>query len=187
MGESMAERGGKTALLVIDVQVSMFDRDLYPHEGDQVLANIGTLLEGARSTGTPVIFVRHEHARYEPMMRGNPGWEIHPAVAPLPGESIVDKRACDAFYATPLEQTLRDLGIEHLVVAGLQTEMCVDTGCRSALHRDFDVTLAADAHTTWSRDDIAAAQIIAHHNYSLAQMPHPTREIVVLPTAEIRF
>jgi hypothetical protein len=55
------------------------------------------------------------------------------------------------------------------------------------LHRDFDVTLAADAHTTWSRDDIAAAQIIAHHNCSLAQMPHPTREIVVLPTAEIRF
>src|SRR5688500_1210499 len=114
MGKSMAEQGGKTALLVIDVQVSMFEPDSYPHEGDQVLANIGSLLDGARSTGTPVIFVRHEHARYEPMMRGNPGWEIHPAIAPRPGETIVDKRACDAFYNTPLEQTLRDLNIGHL-------------------------------------------------------------------------
>jgi nicotinamidase-related amidase len=181
------ETNGKTALVVIDVQVSMFDPTMPPHEGEQVLANVKTLLDGARATGTPVLFVRHEHARYEPMMRGNPGWELHPGVAPQPGETIVDKRACDAFYDTPLEQTLRDLGVEHLIVAGLQTELCVDTGCRSALHRDFDVTLAADAHTTWSRDDISAAQIIAHHNHSLAQVPHPTRDIFVRPTAEIRF
>jgi len=183
----MAEQTGTTALLVIDVQVSMFVSEDPPHEGDQVLANIKSLLDGARASDTPVIYVRHEHARYEPMMRGNPGWEIHPAVAPRAGETIVDKRACDAFYDTPLERTLHDLRIEHLIVAGLQTEQCIDTGCRSALHRDFDVTLAGDAHSTWSRDDISAAQIIAHHNYTLAQIPHPTREIVVRPTAEIQF
>ena len=83
------ETDGKTALVVIDVQVSMFDPTMPPHEGEQVLANAKTLLDGARSAGTPVVFVRHEHARYEPMMRGNPGWEIHPAVAPEPGETIV--------------------------------------------------------------------------------------------------
>lgn len=178
---------GKTALLVIDVQVAMFEDSELPHDADNLLANIRTLLDSARAAGTPVIYVRHEDSQYEAMMHGNDGWQVHPAVSPAPGDPIVDKRACDSFYDTPLEQTLRDLGIEHIVVTGMQTELCIDTGCRSALHRDFNVTLAADAHSTWSREDITAAQIIAHHNYCLRQIPHPTKEISVRPTAEITF
>jgi nicotinamidase-related amidase len=178
---------GKTALLVIDVQVAMFEDSEQPHDAETMLANVRTLIDGARAAGTPVIYVRHVHNKYEPMMHGNDGWQVHPAVAPAPGDPIFDKWACDSFYDTPLEQTLRDLGVDHLVVTGMQTELCVDTGCRSALHRDFNVTLAADAHSTWSRDEISAAQIIAHHNYSLHQIPHPTKEIVVRPTAEITF
>jgi nicotinamidase-related amidase len=177
----------KTALLVIDVQVAMFAEDEKPHEHERMLGNVRALIDRARSSGSPVIFVRHEHATYPAMMRGAEGWQVHPAVAPEPGEAIVDKQACDSFYGTGLEELLRRRGIEHLVIAGMQTEMCVDTGCRSALHRDFDVTLGADAHSTWSRPEIDAASIIAHHNWALHQIPHPTKEIVVRPTAEISF
>lgn len=183
----MAETMGKTALLVIDAQIAMFDPEMPPHDGERVLANIRTLIDGARTAGTPVIYVRHEDAHYEPMQPGGAGFDVHPAIAPVPGEAIVDKRACDAFYETPLEQTLRQIGTEHVVVTGLQTEFCIDTACRSALHRDFGVTLAADAHTTYPRDDASAEQIIAHHNHTLAGIPHPTREIAVRLTAEIRF
>ncbi|MCC6790256.1 MAG: cysteine hydrolase [Thermomicrobiales bacterium] len=178
---------GTTALLVIDVQVAMFADDEQPHDAGAMLANIRVLLDGARASNVPVIYVRHEHAHYPAMKRGAHGWQIHPAVAPEPNDPIMDKQACDSFYGTPLEQTLRDLGVEHLVITGMQTEMCIDTGCRSALHRDFAVTLVADGHSTWSRPEIDAATIIAHHNYTLGQIPHPTKEIVVKPAAEIRF
>src|SRR3954452_23616078 len=129
----------KTALLIIDVQTSMFDPEQPPHAAEQVLANVGGLLERARESGTDVIYVRHHHARYEPMMPGHPGFEIQSSIAPDPGELVIDKRACDAFHGTPLESTLRERGIEHVVIAGMQTELCVDTACRSALHRDFNV------------------------------------------------
>jgi nicotinamidase-related amidase len=176
------------SLLVIDVQVAMFDDpDNLPHEGEIVVAKIKDLIERARSAGVDVDFVRHEHARYLPMQPGNAGWEIRPELAPLPGESIFDKRACDSFYETGLEASLRARGIERVIVAGLQTEMCVDTACRSALHRDFNVVLASDAHTTWDRGGMTAEQIIRHHNLSLAEIPHPTKEISVLASAEITF
>src|SRR5689334_669393 len=102
-GQRDAEPGGRedkerragmangTALLVIDVQVAMFDGDP-PHQHDEVLANIRSLIDKARAAKTPVIFVQHEHDRYEPMMRDAPGWQIHPAVAPLPGERIIHKK-----------------------------------------------------------------------------------------------
>lgn len=176
-----------TALLVIDVQVAMFAEEVQPHDTPQMFANIRTLINGARENGSPVIYVRHEHARYAPMMRGADGWQIHPAVAPEPGDPIMDKQACDAFYGTPLAATLEELGVGRLIITGMQTELCVDTACRSALHRDFDVVLASDAHSTWSRPEIDAATIIAHHNYALAQVPHPTKEILVKPTAEIAY
>jgi nicotinamidase-related amidase len=177
----------KTALLVIDVQVAMFAEEEQPHDGDKMLANIRTLIDGARASNTPVVYVRHEHATYPAMMRGADGWQVHPSIAPQPGDPIVDKQACDSFYDTGLEATLRELGVGHLVIAGMQTEMCIDTGCRSALHRDFNVTLAADAHSTWSRKEIDAATIIGHHNWALRQIPHPSKEILVKPTAEITF
>src|SRR3954451_24730737 len=96
----------KRALLIIDVQTSMFDPEELPHAADAVLANVRTLLDRARDSGTDVIYVRHHHARYEPMMPGNPGFEVHASIAPRAGELVIDKRACDAFHGTPLESTL---------------------------------------------------------------------------------
>lgn len=66
----------------------------------------------------------------------------------------------------------------------MQSEYCVDTTCRSALSRDFDVTLASDAHTTGGP---AAARTIAHHNTVLSNLAHPSRRIVVSASAAIDF
>jgi nicotinamidase-related amidase len=177
----------KTALLVIDVQTAMFAEPQRPYEADRMLANTRALIDRARDAGVDVIFVRHCHARYEPMKQGNPGWHVHPLVAPAPGETIIDKRACDAFHDTPLHAELTARGVQRLVIAGMQTELCVDTACRSALHRDYNVVLASDAHSTWDTDHLTAARIIAHHNATLANVPHPTKEIAVVPAVEIAF
>jgi nicotinamidase-related amidase len=175
------------ALLVIDVQVAMIDDDPPPHRHDEVLANIRAVIDKARAARTPVIYVQHEHATYAPMKRDAPGWQIHPTIAPLPGDRIVYKKASDSFYGTPLRSQLDALGITDLVIAGLQTELCVDTTCRRAISLDYDVTLVADGHTTWDSGDLTAVQLIAHTNAALANLAHPTHTIVTKPAAEIAF
>ena len=181
----------ETALLVIDVQVAIMDGPdpSYPpaHRRDEVLARIGDLLAKARAAKAPVIFVQHDQDAFPPMTPSTPGWQIHPAVAPLPGEPVVRKRAADAFYAAPLRAELDARGVTRLVVAGAETQYCVDTTVRRALSLDYDVTLAADAHTFAGDGPLPPEQIVAHHNSTLANLPHPTRAVLVAPTGEIAF
>ncbi|MEA2513561.1 MAG: hypothetical protein QOJ59_3048 [Thermomicrobiales bacterium] len=176
-----------TALLVIDVQVAMFEDDHLPYRHEEVLGSIRAVIEKARAARTPVIYVQHEETTYEPMKRDAPGWQIHPAVAPLPGERTINKKASDSFYGTPLRSELDALGVTDLVVAGLQTELCVDTTCRRAISLDYDVTLVADGHTTWDNDRLTAAQVIAHTNAALSELAHPTHRIVAKSAEEIAF
>lgn len=178
---------GSTALLVIDVQVAMFDEGYLPHRATETRQVIAGLISRARQASVPVVFVQHEDADYEFMQPGRPGFEIHPDVAPIDGEPIIHKRASDSFAETPLAETLTALGIDNLVVTGLQTEFCIDTTCRSAISRGFDVTLVSDGHTTWDTDLLTAEQIIAHHNQHLAGIPHPHHGIATRPSDEIVF
>ena len=118
------------------------------------------------------------------MMKGAAGWFIHASVAPKPGDLVIEKTASDGFYQTNLQSELDRLAIERLVICGLQTEFCVDTTCRAAFSRGFEIVLAADAHTTM--DAVAPASIVVqHHNYALANLAHPHRRIAVMASADI--
>ena len=75
----------------------------------------------------------------------------------------------------------------HLVTCGMQTDFCVDSATRSAMHRGFNVTLATDAHSTWDNGVLTAEQIIAHHNKVLPNLPGPGTDIAGTPSAEIEF
>ena len=172
-----------TALLIIDAQVAMLQG---AYLADEVVAAIGEALSRARAVKAPVVFLRHGHASFAPMMRGAATWEIDPRVAPRPGEVVLDKTASDGFWKTDLQATLQDLGVSRLVVAGLQTEFCVDATCRAALSRGFDVTLVADGHTTG--DAVTdAATTIRHHNYALTRLAHPERSVVARRSGELDF
>ncbi len=182
----------ETALLVIDVQVAMMDgadpSSPPAYRRDEVLAFVGELLEKARAAGAPVIFVQHDHATFPPMFAGAPGWQIHPAVAPRPGEPVIRKRASDAFYGTSLRSELDGRGVTRLVVSGADTHYCVDTTVRRALSLDYDVILASDAHTiSGGEESLPAEQIVAHHNATLASLPHPKYSVTVVPSREIQF
>jgi len=127
-----------TALVVIDMQRAMLGSEPgepAPHRADEVIANTAGMLERARAAGAGVIFVRHVEPRYPAMSPGHPGFEVHDAIAPLPGEPVVDKLACDAFCDTPLAELLAERGVSHVALCGLQTEACVDSTSRSAMHR----------------------------------------------------
>ena len=136
----------------------------------RIVPVVKRLLDGFRARGLPVIHTRECHApdlsdcppvkrtRGQPALRigddgpmgriliaGEPGADIVPALAPMPGEMVIDKPGKGAFYATHLGTTLADLKVTQLVFAGVTTEVCVQTTMREANDRGFECLLAEDA------------------------------------------
>ncbi len=172
------------ALLVVDVQNGVVTGN---HERDAVVANIGALVERARSRDVPVVWVQHASAELVP---GAEPWQIVPELAPADSEPLIHKRYGDCFEDTELEQVLAGLAVGRLVVAGAQTDACIRSTIHGAFTRGYDVTLVSDAHTT---EDLSAwgapppADVIAHTNLYWSQQAAPGRTAETAASSSVEF
>lgn len=108
-------------------------------------------------------------------------------VDPQPEDARVEKRWSDAFRDTDLDTRLRDASITRLVLAGAQTEYCVDTTARRAASLGYDVDLVADGHTTSANGLLTREEIVGHHNATLANLAVAGMTFRVLPSGRVTF
>lgn len=137
-----------TALLIVDIQNDYFPGGAFPLVGpEEAAAHAARALARFRDAGLPVVHVQHvwDAPDAEFFAPGTEGVEIHPLVAPRDGEPVVQKAHPNAFRDTGLRGILDDLEVDHLVVAGMMTSLCVDATVRAAADQGLTVTVLADA------------------------------------------
>ena len=132
----------KKALLLIDIQ------DVYFTPGPMLLnkpietANkAAALLQRFRNEGKTVIHIQHDSK----LLSG-----INKRVKPINGEKIINKKFPSSFLKTDFQEYLQANGVEHIVIAGMMSHMCVDTTTRACQDYGYEVTVIEDACTTKS-------------------------------------
>ena len=179
---------GQSALIVIDVQNEVIEA---AWDRDGVVERIASLADRARDEGVPVIYVQHEIPAYPPMARGADGWLIDTRIAPHDDETVIRKQYPDAFANTTLADTLDALDVTHLVIAGAETDACIQATVYRALSEGWHVTLPSDGHTTsdrtWHGGGVTGEQIVRHANETMAYLEYPGRAVEVVPHDEVAF
>jgi nicotinamidase-related amidase len=167
----------KTALVIIDMQRSLFEEG--PWNADVLLERISRLIDFARQAKAPIVFVRDR--RVEPDAR------LHPMLEANSSDIHIQKNYCDTFLDTCLDVELKAKSIERLLVAGLQTDYCIDTTCRRAASLGYTVLLVSDGHSTHDQEHLKAEQIVAHHNRILRSFPAGAGSVSVIESDRVNF
>ncbi|WP_329246305.1 cysteine hydrolase family protein [Streptomyces canus] len=184
------------ALVVVDVQKGFNEAGFWgARNNPEADDNIASLIDVWQATGRPVVFVRHDSRKPgSPLRTGYEGNAFKEYVERRRGkgaggaELLVTKTVNSAFYGTPdLDAWLKGEGISQFVVAGIQTNMCVETTARMGGNLGYDVVVAFDATHTfdlegpfgWRRsaDELAQASAVSLHGGGFARVV-ATKEVV---------
>jgi nicotinamidase-related amidase len=154
----------KPAMIVVDMVKDNFkegSRHPVTLEARAILPNLQRLLETSRQRGFPVIFACDSFLKDDFIfrgrmkvhsVRGTEGAEVVDDLRPQATDIVLPKRRFSAFFKTDLDQTLRMLGVDTLVVTGITVEVCVLMTAMDGLSHDFSVILLEDCTASKSKE-----------------------------------
>jgi nicotinamidase-related amidase len=165
------------ALIVIDVQQGLFERENPVYNAEQVLGNINQLVDQAHKQGAPVIYVQHNNDKF--LVKDSATWQLHPQMQPQEQDILVHKEHGNAFEKTGLDEILKANDVTQLVVTGLVTHGCVRATTLGGLKLKYEIILVNDGHSNTSKD---AKNIIKKWNKTLGE-----KGAVVMEAGEVSF
>jgi nicotinamidase/pyrazinamidase len=154
----------KPAIIVVDMlkdNLKESSRNPYYQEGKQIIPNLQRLLEEGRKRGFPIVFACDSFLEGDFIfrgkmkihaLRGTKGAEVVDDLRPEPTDIVLPKRRFSAFFKTDLDQTLRTLGVDTIVVTGVTIEVCVLMTAMDGLSHDFSVVLLEDCSASRNKD-----------------------------------
>ena len=159
------------ALLLVDIQKAFLDKD-YPggkrnnHDAELIC---GKILEKWRELGLNVIHVRHSSTNPDSKLHeSKPGFEFNDFVKPKGGEKVLTKKVNSAFIGTGLNEILKDLNINTLVVVGMTTNHCISTSVRMAGNLGYETYLISDSTACYNTKGINGEMIDCEVIYQAA-------------------
>jgi len=172
----------KTALLLVDLQKEGGTSNVAGM--DQILQKTALLIKKCREMNIPIIYTRHINrgdaiglANKEPLNTlGEPLYyhdktdaiEVADLIKPEPHDIIIDKYRYSGFHESSLDLMLKGLGIEHLLIGGVLTDVCVISTVMDAYYRDYQVSLVEDiCGTTTEGAHMAAVLMMANWIYDI--------------------
>jgi len=179
-----------SALILIDLQKGITAAPLTPNDADSLLERAGGLARAFRAAGSPVVNVRVSFAAdFADAPKGRvqagpeelgpppaPGWDDpDPRLPHEPGDVEITKRGWGAFLDTELDLQLRRRGVTQVFLAGLMTNIGVDTTAREAHFRGYNVVIVEDA---------CSATSDAEHAYTIEQIAPKLGEIATAGEVE---
>ena len=148
-------------LIVIDMQKALMDDELYDLAG--LLERVEKLIETARENGIEVIYVQHDAGPGTGFSVGDEAFEITDEVAPKEGEKVFVKTINSCFGNKDFAAYLEEAKDDALMIAGLQTNFCIDATVKSAFERGYDVIVPEGAHSTFDNPYMSAEMTCAYY------------------------
>ena len=154
----------RPAIIVVDMlkdNLKESSRNPYCQEAKEIIPNLQRLLEEGRKRGFPIVFACDNFLEGDFIfrgrmkvhsLRGTKGAQVVDDLKPEATDIILPKRRFSAFFKTDLDQTLRTLGVDTIVVTGITVEVCVLMTAMDGLSHDFSVILLEDCSASRSKD-----------------------------------
>ena len=163
--ETQIIKSEKTALIVIDLQNGIVNRELSPFTGEQVVQNASKLINSFKEKGAFIVLVRVSSVDGKDMLKPNidskinpvqlqEGWDsLVPELTNIKNTHLITKRQWGAFYGTDLDLQLRRRGIDTIVLCGISTGIGVDTTAREAYQHGYNQIFPEDAMTALMKEE----------------------------------
>ena len=149
-------------LLVIDMQKGLVDEDLYDYESFK--ENVKKLIDAARNNNVEVIYLRHDAGPGSGFSAGDESFEIAEGFEPAPGEKVFDKTINSCFGNKEFKAYMKQQEDRRLMIAGLQTNYCIDATVKSAFERGYEVIIPEGSNSTFDNNYMTGETTVRYYN-----------------------